>query len=66
VEGHVDSAGDGNGLTMVLVDRPGVEVEDVGDHPHLTARVRDGLAHVAGFQPGQFLAVLLDEHRQAT
>ncbi len=49
-----------HGGAAVLVHRSGVEVQDLGHHAHLATAVGDGLAHVAGLEPGQLLAVLLD------
>ncbi len=63
-EGHVDAAGDGDRLAVVLVDRAGVEVEDVGDHADLAARAGDRLADVLRLDPRELLAVLLDERRE--
>ena len=42
----VDAAGDGDRLAVVLVDRAGVEVEDLRDHADLAARAGDRLADV--------------------
>ena len=39
----VDAARDRDRLAVVLVDRPGVEVEDLRDHPDLAARAAIGL-----------------------
>ena len=63
-EGHVDAARDRDRLAVVLVDRAGVEVEDLRDHPDLAARAGDRLADVARLDPRQLLVVLLDERRQ--
>ena len=49
---------------MVLVDCARVEVEDLGDHPDLAARIRDRLADVASLQQRELLGVLLDERSQ--
>ena len=49
---------------VVLVDRAGVEVEDVGDHADLAAGAGDRLADVLRLDPRQLLAVLLDEGRE--
>ena len=64
-ERHVHAARDRDRLAVVLVDGAGVEVEDVGDHAHLPARVAQRLAHVGGLQPRELFAVLLDEPRDA-
>ena len=64
-EGHVDAAGDGDRLAVVLVDGAGVEVEDVGDHADLAARAGDRLADVLRLDPRELLGVLLDERREA-
>ena len=64
-ESHVHAAGDRNRLAVMLVDGAGVEVEDIGDHAHLPARVGEWLAGVGGLQPRQLLAVLLHERRDA-
>src|SRR2546423_1128939 len=61
----VFAAGDRNRLAVMLVDGAGVEVEDIGDHAHLPARVGEWLAGVGGLQPRQLLAVLLHERRDA-
>ena len=45
-KGQVDAARDGDRLAVVLVDGPGVEVEDVRDHLDLAAGAGDRLAHV--------------------
>ena len=45
-EGQVDAARDRDRLAVVLVDRAGVEVEDLGDHADLAAGARDRLADV--------------------
>ena len=63
-KGHVDAAGDGDRLAVLLVDGARVEVEDVGDHPHLAARPGDRLADVPRLDPRELLAVLLDERRE--
>jgi hypothetical protein len=60
-ERQIDAAGHWNRLAVVLVDRPGVEVEDFGDHADLAAGVGDRLARVTALQPSQLLTVLLDE-----
>ena len=44
------AARDRDRLAVVLVHRARVEVEDVGDHPDLAARVGDRLADVAGLE----------------
>ena len=58
------AAGDRDRLAVVLVDRARVEVEDVRDHADLAARARDRLADVLRLDPGELLAVLLDERRE--
>ena len=63
-EGDVDAAADRDRLAVVLVDRAGVEVEDLRDHADLRARARDRLADVARLDPRELLAVLLDERRE--
>ena len=63
-ERHVDAAGDGDGLAVALVDRAGVEVEDVGNHANLAAGAADRLADVGGFDPRELLVVLFDEGRE--
>ena len=61
-EGQVDSAGDRDRLSVVLVDRARVEVEDLGHHADLAARAGDRLAHVGRLDRGELLARrLLDE-----
>ena len=64
-EGGSDASGDRNRLAAVLVDRARVEVEDLRDHPDLTARAGDGLADVARLDPGELLGVVLDEGCEA-
>ena len=64
-KGHVDAAGDRDGMPVVLVDRAGVEMEDLGHHPHLAAQVRDGFADVPGLEQREFLGVLLNEPSEA-
>ena len=63
-EGHVDPARDRDRLAVALVDRAGVEVEDVGDHADLAARAADRLADVVRLDPRELLVVLLDERRE--
>ena len=63
-EGRVHPARDGDRLAVVLVDRAGVEVEDLGDHADLAARARDRLADVLRLDLGELLGVLLDERRE--
>jgi ParB family chromosome partitioning protein len=64
-EGHVDAARDRDRLAVVLVDRSGVEVEDLRHHRHLAAGARDRLADVPRLDARELLGVLLDERRQA-
>jgi hypothetical protein len=52
-------------LPEVFVHCARVEVEDLGDHPDLAARVGDGLADVACLHEREFLAVILDEGGEA-
>ena len=61
-EGDVDAAGDGDRLSVVLVDGAGVEVEDLRDHADLGARAGDRLADVLRFDARELFRVLLDEH----
>ena len=63
-ERHVDAAGDGDRLAVALVDRAGVEVEDVGHHSDLAAGAADRLADVVGLDPRELFVVLLDERRE--
>ena len=49
----------------MLVDRAGVEVEDLRDHADLAAGARDRLADVLRLDLGQLFAVLLDEGGEA-
>ena len=63
-EGDVDAARDRDRLAVVLVDRAGVEVEDLRDHADLAARAGDRLADVARLDPRELLGVLLDERRE--
>ena len=63
-ERHVDPAGDGDRLAVVLVDGAGVEVEDLRDHADLGARAGDRLADVLRLDAGELLRVLLDERRE--
>jgi hypothetical protein len=55
-----DSAGGGDRLAVVLVDRAGVVVEDLRGHSDLAASSRDRLADVLRLDAGELLAVLLD------
>ena len=59
-----DTACDGDRLAAVLVDRAGVEVEDLRDHADLAARAGDRLADVLRLDPRELLGVLLDERRE--
>ena len=59
VEGHVHPTGHGHRGPPVLVDRAGVEVEDLGHHGDLVPALGDGLAHVGRLELGQLLGVLL-------
>ena len=61
-----DAAGDRDRLAEVLVDRAGVEVEDLRDHADLAARAGDRLADVLGLDPRELLGVLFDERREPT
>ena len=63
-EGRGDPAADGDRLAVVLVDRAGVEVQHLRDHPDLAARAGDRLADVLGLDLRELLGVLLDERRQ--
>ena len=58
------AAGDGDRLAVPLVDRAGVEVEDVGDHADLAAGAADRLADVVGLDPRELFVVLFDEGRE--
>ncbi len=64
-EGRRDASCDRDRLASVLVDRTGVEVEDLCDHPDLPACARDRLADVARLDLRELLDVLLDEGREA-
>ena len=57
----VDPACDRDRLAVVLVDRAGVEMEDLGDHADLAARAGDRLADVLRLDSRELLGVLLDE-----
>ena len=48
----------------MLVDRAGVEVEHLRDHPDLAARAGDRLADVLRLDPGELLGFLLHERRK--
>jgi hypothetical protein len=63
-EGHVHAPRDGDRVAVVLVDRSGVEVEDLPDHRDLAAGARDRLAHVLRLDSRQLLRVLLDQARE--
>ncbi len=63
-ERHVHPARDRDGLAVVLVDRPGIEVEDRRNHADLAARARDRLADVLRLDLRELLGVLLDERRE--
>jgi hypothetical protein len=64
-EGQVDPARDRDRLAEVLVDRARVEVEDVGNHPDLAARVAERLAHVARLDQRQLVRMLLDQRGES-
>ena len=63
-ERQIDAASNGDRLAMMLVDRTGIEVEDLGHHRHLAAGAGNRLADVAGLDAGELLGVLLDERRE--
>src|SRR5215212_1585916 len=54
-EGDVNTARDGDALAEQSLRHPGVVVEGLGDHLHLSARVAYGLACVLRLQPRQVL-----------
>src|SRR5581483_11943399 len=62
---HVDTPGHRDRLAVVLVDRTGVEVEDLRHHADLAARACDRLADVARLDARELLVVLLGERRQS-
>src|SRR5205823_977086 len=62
-ERHVDAARDGNRLTVVLLDRARVEVEDVRHHRDLRARSTDRLAYVLRLDARELFGMLVHERR---
>ena len=48
----------------MLVDRAGVEVQDLRDHRDFAACALDGLADVLRLDTSELFVVVLDEHRE--